>query len=260
MKKGDTLLKISKDMNCKIEEIQRINKINDANKISEGQILKLPLNKGNNGEPKKINNSSNINNGVAKKDNHDDKDDHWFGTLAKAPDWMPDISADKIYNHIKDQILNSTAPELKNMNAESQDTGNPKQNISNYKPSIIFPFKVKPINDIGGELSNYYWGAKLNDTNASMAIFGRNRSGNRKHAGRDLYSNCKPVSKAESGFEVVAIAPGKVIASQGFYLQTNQVSIRHKTDDGREFVIRYGELDPKSITLKVGIPLSKAKY
>ncbi|KCX87534.1 lysozyme domain protein [Acinetobacter sp. 72431] len=99
-------------MNCKIEEIQRINKINDANKISEGQILKLPLNKGNNGEPKKINNSSNINNGVAKKDNHDDKDDHWFGTLAKAPDWMPDISADKIYNHIKDQILNSTAPEL----------------------------------------------------------------------------------------------------------------------------------------------------
>lgn len=259
VKKGDTLLKISKDMNCKIEEIQRINKINDANKISEGQILKLPLNKGNNGEPKKINNSSNINNGVAKKDNHDDKDDHWFGTLAKAPDWMPDISADKIYNHIKDQILNSTAPELKNMNAESQDTGNPKQNISNYKPSIIFPFKVKPINDIGGELSNYYWGAKLNDTNASMAIFGRNRSGNRKHAGRDLYSNCKPVSKAESGFEVVAIAPGKVIASQGFYLQTNQVSIWHKTDDGREFVIRYGELDPKSITLKVGDPVKQGQ-
>lgn len=56
------------------------------------------------------------------------------------------------------------------MNAESQDTGNPKQNISNYKPSIIFPFKEKPINDISGELSNYYWGAKLNDTNASMAI------------------------------------------------------------------------------------------
>ncbi|MBI0422383.1 LysM peptidoglycan-binding domain-containing protein [Acinetobacter sp. ACIN00229] len=259
VKKGDTLLKISKDTNCKIEEIQRINKIKDANKISEGQILKLPLNKVSNGEPKKINNSSNINNGVAKKDNHDDKDDHWFGTLAKAPDWMPDISADKIYNHIKDQILNSTAPELKNMNAESQDTGNPKQNISNYKPSIIFPFKVKPINDIGGELSNYYWGAKLNDTNASMAIFGRNRSGNRKHAGRDLYSNCKPVSKAESGFEVVAIAPGKVIASQGFYLQTNQVSIRHKTDDGREFVIRYGELDPKSITLKVGDPVKQGQ-
>ncbi len=259
VKKGDTLLKISKDTNCKIEEIQRINKIKDANKISEGQILKLPLTKVNNGEPKKINNSPNINNKVAKKDNHDDKDDHWFGTLAKAPDWMPDISADKIYNHIKDQILNSTTPELKNINAESQDTGNPKQNISNYKPSIIFPFKVKPINDIDGELSNYYWGAKLNDTNASMAIFGRNRSGNRKHAGRDLYSNCKPVSKAESGFEVVAIAAGKVIASQGFYLQTNQLSIRHKTDDGREFVIRYGELDPKSITLKVGDPVKQGQ-
>ena len=112
MKKGDTLLKISKEMNCNIEEIQRINKINDANKISEGQILKLPLNKGVKAEPK-INNNSNINNGAAKKDNHDDKDDHWFGTLAKAPDWVSDISADKVYNYIKDQILNSTAPELK---------------------------------------------------------------------------------------------------------------------------------------------------
>ncbi len=172
---------------------------------------------------------------------------------------MSDISADKVYNYIKDQILNSTAPELKNVNAESQDTGNPKQNISNYKPSIIFPFKEKPINDISGELSNYYWGAKLNDTNASMAIFGRNRGGNRRHAGRDLYSNCKPVSKAESGFEVVAIAPGKVIASQGFYLHTNQISIRHKTDDGREFIIRYGELDPKSITLKVGDPVTQGQ-
>ena len=40
-------------MNCNIEEIQRINKINDANKISEGQILKLPLNKGVKAEPKK---------------------------------------------------------------------------------------------------------------------------------------------------------------------------------------------------------------
>ncbi|KQW86952.1 hypothetical protein ASC84_14615 [Acinetobacter sp. Root1280] len=268
VKKGDTLLKISKETNVSIEDLQRINKIKNSNKIWEGQVLKLPLSNGNSqssqnstnhqsSQPSKTssNNQSTRSSNGGTKNNDDVKDDHWFGSLAKLPDLMPSIDAEGAYNYIKNQIFSESLPQLNNTNAQSQTTGSPKQNLTNHKPSIIFPFKVKPINDIGGELANYYWGAKLNDTNASMAIFGRNRDATRKHAGRDLYSNCKPISQAEIGFEVVAIAPGKVIASQGFYLQTNQVSIRHKTDDGREFIIRYGELDPKSITVKVGDPV-----
>jgi len=263
VKKGDTLLKISKENNTNVEELQRINKIKNSNKIWDGQILKLPLNKESSQlsqnstshqssqSRKSSNNNHNLHDSSA-KNNDGGKDDHWFGSLAKLPDLMPDIGAEDAYNYIKNQLLGLSLPQLNNVDMQSQMTGSPKQDLTNHKPSIIFPFKVKPINDIDGELSNYYWGAKLNDTNASMAIFGRNRSSNRKHAGRDLYSNCKPVSKAENGFEVVAIAPGKVIASQEFYLQTNQLSIRHKTEDAREFIIRYGELDPKSITLKVG--------
>lgn len=262
VKKGDTLQKISKETNCSISEIQRINKIMDVNKIWEGQILKIPTSErtqpaqhANNNQgthnSSKIASSSNTSNNQSLNTN-DGKDDHWFGSLAKVPDFLPNFDAENTYNYIKNQLFGGESGSLANTNTQSQTTGNPKQNLTNHKANIIFPFKVKPINDIGGELPNYYWGAKLDDTNASMAIFGRNRDANRKHAGRDLYSNCKPINQAEIGFEVVAIAPGKVIASQGFYLQTNQVSIRHKTDDGREFIIRYGELDPSSITVKVG--------
>lgn len=262
VKKGDTLQKISKETNFSISEIQRINKIMDVNKIWEGQILKFPTSERtqpaqhtNNTQgthnSSKIANSSNSSNNQS-SNNSDGKDDHWFGSLAKVPDLIPNFDAENAYNYIKNQLFGEEYPSLANINTQSQTTGSPKQNLTNHKANIIFPFKVKPINDIGGELSNYYWGAKLDDTNASMAIFGRNRDAKRKHAGRDLYSNCKPIDQAEIGFEVVAIAPGKVIASQGFYLQTNQVSIKHKTDDGREFIIRYGELDPASITVKVG--------
>lgn len=252
IKRGDTLLKISKKMNISVEELQRINQIKDSNKIWEGQILKLPINNKSSQPAQPATNDQRSNNRVTQRNIDEDKDDHWFGSLAKIPDLIPRIDAERAYNHIKDQLFNIEPSQLINTNTESQATGSPKQNLTNHKPSIIFPFKVKPINDIGGELPNYYWGAKLNDTNASMAIFGRNRNASRKHAGRDLYSNCKPIARAEIGFDVVAIAPGKVIAAQGFYLQTSQVSIRHKTDDGREFIIRYGELDPRSITVKVG--------
>lgn len=262
VKKGDTLQKISKATDCSINEIQRINKIKDVNKIWEGQILKIPKPdgikptqrsnnaQGTNNSPKKTNNSNSHNNQPS--NDNDEKDDHWFGSLAKVPDLLPNFDAENAYNYIKNQLFGAESPQLTNTNAQSQTTGSPKQNLTNHKPSIIFPLKVKPINDIGGELPNYYWGAKLNDRNASMAIFGRERDATRKHAGRDLYSNYKLIAQAEIGFEVVAIAPGKVIASRAFYYQTNQVSIRHKTDDGREFIIRYGELDPSSIEIKVG--------
>jgi GH24 family phage-related lysozyme (muramidase) len=110
---------------------------------------------------------------------------------------------------------------------------------------IIFPLKVKPKNDIEGVWKRYYWAASLTDSNASQAIFGRNRAGGiRKHAARDLYT--KPYEK------VVSICDGKVLGSFPFYEGTNEVTILHTTDDGRKFIARYGELDPPSITVRRG--------
>ncbi len=111
------------------------------------------------------------------------------------------------------------------------------------KPDIIFPLKTKPTNDIGEKWGkNYYWGASLNNYN--QTIFKANRKGGRKHAGRDLYT--KPYE------EVVAVCDGKVLRVDDFYAQTHQVTIKHKTSNNKEFIFRYGELDPPSIQVKKG--------
>lgn len=110
---------------------------------------------------------------------------------------------------------------------------------------IIFPFKVKPKNDVEGVWKRYYWAASLTDSNASQAIFGRNRSrGNRKHAARDLYS--------EALTEIVAVSNGIVRSISHYYFGTWQITIEHTTNDGRHFYIRYGEVDPQSIVVRYG--------
>ncbi|WP_445712044.1 hypothetical protein, partial [Flavobacterium sp.] len=108
---------------------------------------------------------------------------------------------------------------------------------------VIFPLLVKPENDKGKK-----WGKTRNWTanqGANMTTFNANRDGGkRKHAARDLYTN-----ELES---VVAICAGVVLDVSDFYCKTHEVVISHKTKDGRSFIIRYGELDPKSIKVVVG--------
>jgi len=116
--------------------------------------------------------------------------------------------------------------------------------VDDNKPkAIIFPLLVKPEND-----ENNKWGKNRNWTakqGNNMTTFNASRDGGkRKHAARDLYTNALET--------VVAIADGKVLSVKEFYCETSQVSIRHTLKDGRDFIIRYGELDPKSIKLKVG--------
>ncbi|EQA5672428.1 glycoside hydrolase family protein [Cronobacter malonaticus] len=106
--------------------------------------------------------------------------------------------------------------------------------------TIIFPLKVKPENDPGHIWSRFDW---RNKHQANMAAFGANRQNNRKHDARDLYT--KPYE------EVVAICDGVVLDKRDFYCQTNQVTIRHQTKDGRSFLVRYGELDPGSICVSI---------
>ncbi|WP_050009593.1 M23 family metallopeptidase [Flavobacterium sp. B17] len=106
---------------------------------------------------------------------------------------------------------------------------------------IIFPLLVKPENDTDNK-----WGKSRNWTakqGSNMTTFNSNRDkGKRKHAARDLYT--KPYET------IVAIADGVVLEVKPFYCKTHQITIRHTLKDGRDFIIRYGELDPKSIKIK----------
>ncbi|UOX35487.1 peptidoglycan DD-metalloendopeptidase family protein [Flavobacterium sediminilitoris] len=115
---------------------------------------------------------------------------------------------------------------------------------------IIFPLLIKPENDTGKKWgNNYYWAASQG---ANQAAFNSNRSrGTRKHAGRDLYTLPET--------PVVAICKGKVLEVKNFYAQTHQVTVLHETNDGRKFIIRYGELAPSSITVKEGDSITQGK-
>ena len=106
---------------------------------------------------------------------------------------------------------------------------------------IIFPLKSKPINNFDQRFgANYNWTKNNNQTG-----FGTVRDkGIRKHAARDLYT--KPYT------EIVAICDGTVLRVAEFYCKTNQITVKHKTKSGRQFIIRYGEVDPESIKVKEG--------
>jgi GH24 family phage-related lysozyme (muramidase)/murein DD-endopeptidase MepM/ murein hydrolase activator NlpD len=132
---------------------------------------------------------------------------------------------------------------------DNNDRGAPTATPRKGVAPIIFPVKVRPLNDEGGVYGkldcNYTWNKPLGSPGSQQARFGANREGgNRKHAARDLY--------LEKYTEIVAIAPGVVIKCEPFYCQTNQISVHHTTTDGRQFIALYGEVDPHSIKVKVG--------
>lgn len=81
--------------------------------------------------------------------------------------------------------------------------------------------------------------------------FASNRSKGRKHAGCDLYA---PV-----GTHIYAMEDGEIIAHRGFYLNTNQIIVKHES-----FIARYGEVKPngKGIVsgLKVGSKVKKGQH
>lgn len=127
-------------------------------------------------------------------------------------------------------------------------SGEPTTQIEKGRAPVIFPVNVRPLNDVGGKWEFYLW--TKDAKHGSQAVFGRSRdAGRRKHAARDLY--------LENYTPIVAIAPGTVISTSSFYMRTNALVVRHMTTDGRSFIINYGELDPKSITLKAGDPVTQ---
>lgn len=120
---------------------------------------------------------------------------------------------------------------------------------------IIFPIQTRPLNDENGiygtSSADYTWAKPLHGGGYDQARFGANRAAGRKHAARDLY--------VPAYTPIVAIAPGVVIKCEFFYCQTWQISVHHKTNDGREFIALYGEVDPSSTKVRVGDNVSQGQ-
>lgn len=114
--------------------------------------------------------------------------------------------------------------------------------IKSRSVAIIFPLRVKPENEPGniwGSIRNWRSGRRTN-----AATMDYPRDGGRKHAARDL--STKPYTV------VVAICPGVVLDVGDFYSSTHQITVHHKTIDGREFIVRYGEVNPTTVKVNRG--------
>jgi murein DD-endopeptidase MepM/ murein hydrolase activator NlpD len=110
-------------------------------------------------------------------------------------------------------------------------------------PAIIFPLLARPLNDEGNNMPDYrkrYWNGKAK---TNSATFGSRRSNNRLHAGRDLYGLAHKT-------EIVSICDGIVLGCHFFYSGTYEITILHTTNDGRKFIVRYGEVDSQSIKVR----------
>ena len=127
---------------------------------------------------------------------------------------------------------------------------------------IVFPLKIKPLNDKG---MKYDWTLMLGDDGESQAIFGRDRNnGKRQHAARDLYTdmpfkNNINIKTFKSDVEIVSIADGEVIKTSEFYYKTNQITIQYDTVEFGSFIIRYGEVDPSRVKVKAGDRVRKGQ-
>lgn len=127
---------------------------------------------------------------------------------------------------------------------------------------VIFPLIAKPVNDTGMEYANYNWRDKAGANQAVYASYRIRENRTKKlikksfHASRDLYTDVYNdtgrYSFLSSKNYVVSVSDGEVLSTGRFYAGTYVVTVKHTTCDGRNFIIRYGELDKDSIKVKQG--------
>lgn len=219
VKKGDTLSRIAKAYDIGVDYLARINHVQNKDALSIGQVLKVPPVKNRSTQPQ---------------------------PHAK-PGGTPPHSATDAKS--APRTANGSRPPVR---TEHNGEGKPVSRLPGEQPAVVFPFKTKPLNEKGGNYPTRSW-SQLSPAIATTFGGGRRTSdgGRRLHAGRDLY--------AADFTEVYSIAPGTVLRVASFYMKTDQVTVRHKTSDGREFIVRYGELDPGSITIKKGESLTQGQ-
>lgn len=131
----------------------------------------------------------------------------------------------KTNNPPRDQA-HSTHETLSHRNEE----GHPNETIGKTKPDstaiakILFPIA-------GHDRKSYKAG--------TPGEFGHRRTKVRKHAGCDIY--------AAAGTPIRAVENGTVLFTHAFYYRTDEVTVDHGG-----YIVRYGEVDPESINVKIG--------
>jgi GH24 family phage-related lysozyme (muramidase)/murein DD-endopeptidase MepM/ murein hydrolase activator NlpD len=213
VKAGDTLSSIARTAGVSANYLAQINGIRDANRIAVGQVLKMPP------VPQRARSAQ---------------------PHAPAPA-QPPHRAPVTPGQPPQQARGATPQATTQTNAN----GSPVTTVQLGQAAVIFPLRIKPLNEPNGTYPAKNW--RLADPR-NAACFGRGRrqrnGGQRLHAGRDLYG--------PDFTEVVAVAPGKVLRVAPFYMRTNEVAVAHETSDGRRFIVRYGELDPATVAVKRG--------
>lgn len=219
VKSGDTLSKIAQAYDVGVDYLAQVNKIKNKDAIAVGQILKVPPVKSRSKSPQ---------------------------PHAK-PSGAPPHSAIDAKSAPRTANGTPVVPQTKN-----NPDGKPVTVLPAMQAAVIFPFKVKPLNEKGGAFPAKRW-SDVRPLNSTTFGTGRKSADGslRLHAARDLY--------AKDFTEVFAIAPGKVLRVAPFYMKTDQVSVRHESTDGRKFIVRYGELDPASVKVKKGDDLAQGQ-
>lgn len=207
VKAGDTLSKIAKAYGVSVDYLVHLNHIQNINAISEGQALIVPPVHQRSKQPQRRAAAP-----------------HAPAHSAPTPEAAPV----------------TTRGAVPTPQQQTNPDGEAVTRLPAAQPAVIFPLRVRPLNEAGGSFSDQTWTKGYAE---NTACFGRGRTGTtRKHAARDLY--------AKDLTEVVAIAAGVVLEVAFFYESTYQITMLHLTSDGRQFIVRYGEVSLHSILVK----------
>ncbi len=129
-------------------------------------------------------------------------------------------------------------PEYGDVLVEKEVGENPLDNL-------VFPLLDKPLNAEGELYSDD--SLLFGSSDSNWTKFGANRDGgSRKHGAIDMYTLAST--------NVFPITDGTVLFAGNFYLGTWEVTIEHDIEvvPGHKLIVRYGEMDPSSIKVKIG--------
>ena len=243
--KGDSLSSIAKAHNTTVEALAQANGIKDVNKISIGQVLRIPGVEGDSAPAywwrrPEVNWLASV---IASHLGAEGVED----TAAVVEHKRSHVALptgnkahDRSVSHNNVTIAGGKTAAQVASSRRSQKIGHQTNEAQSAKPVAVASSIKSEQKVIEGLL--YPLGIKATaDYHTGARRFGSNRASGRKHAGIDLY--------APTGTAVRSMADGRVLRVYPFYCETYAIEIDHGS-----FIARYGEVDKRksNILVRVG--------